>query len=63
MDFAHLATQEPTVSFSSSLDAKELVRQATDIVDLVGKYVQLRRQGRNYVGICPGTTIAVPASR
>lgn len=41
------------MSFSSSLDAKELVRQATDIVDLVGKYVQLRRQGRNYVGICP----------
>jgi len=41
------------VSFSSSLDAKELVRQAIDIVDLVGKYVQLRRQGRNYVGLCP----------
>lgn len=41
------------MSLSSSLDAKELVRQAIDIVDLVGKYVQLRRQGRNYVGICP----------
>ncbi|MEM6798972.1 MAG: DNA primase [Planctomycetota bacterium] len=34
-------------------DAKELVRQATDIVDLVGGYLQLRRQGRNYVGLCP----------
>jgi len=53
MDFAHLATQEMTVSLSSSLDAKELVRQAIDIVELVGKYVQLRRQGRNYVGLCP----------
>ncbi|MEM6329774.1 MAG: DNA primase [Planctomycetota bacterium] len=34
-------------------DTKELVRQATDIVDLVGGYLQLRRQGRNYVGLCP----------
>jgi DNA primase len=35
------------------LDAKEQVRQAIDIVDLVGKYVQLRRQGRGYVALCP----------
>jgi len=41
------------VSYSSSLDAKERVRQAVDIVDLVGKHIQLRRQGRNYVGLCP----------
>jgi DNA primase len=41
------------VSFGSSLDAKELVKQAIDIVDLVGKYIQLRRQGRGYVGLCP----------
>ncbi|MEM9185406.1 MAG: DNA primase [Planctomycetota bacterium] len=34
-------------------DAKEQVRQATDIVDLIGGYLQLRRQGRNYVGLCP----------
>ncbi len=34
-------------------DSKEQVRQATDIVDLVGSYLQLRRQGRNYVGLCP----------
>jgi len=34
-------------------DAKEQVRQATDIVDLVGGYLQLRRQGRGYVGLCP----------
>jgi DNA primase len=43
----------PTVSFYSSVDAKEQVRQAIDIVDLVGRYVQLRRSGRNYVGLCP----------
>ncbi|MHB8900672.1 MAG: DNA primase [Thermoguttaceae bacterium] len=41
------------MSFASPLDSKELVRQATDIVDLVGKYIQLRRQGRIYVGLCP----------
>jgi DNA primase len=34
-------------------DAKEQVRTATEIVDLVGSYLTLRRQGRNYVGICP----------
>ncbi len=34
-------------------DAKEQVRQAIDIVDLVGSYMALRRQGRNFVGLCP----------
>jgi DNA primase len=34
-------------------DAKEQVRQAVDIVDLVGGYVALRRQGRGYVALCP----------
>lgn len=36
-----------------AFDAKEQVRQSIDIVDLIGSYVQLRRQGRNYVGLCP----------
>ncbi|MEN1680065.1 MAG: DNA primase [Planctomycetota bacterium] len=34
-------------------DAKEQIRQATDIVDLVGSYLPLQRQGRNFVGLCP----------
>lgn len=34
-------------------DAKEQVRQATDIVDLVGRYLELRRSGRYFVGRCP----------
>jgi len=34
-------------------DAKEQVRQATDIVELVGKHLELRRSGRGYVGRCP----------
>ncbi len=38
---------------SGSFDAKERVKQAIDIVDLVGSHIQLRRQGRNYVGLCP----------
>lgn len=34
-------------------DLKEQVREATEIADLVGSYVSLRRQGRNLVGLCP----------
>jgi DNA primase len=41
------------VSLSSLQDAKEQVRAAVDIVDLVGSYIGLRRQGRGYVGLCP----------
>ena len=52
MEFAAVATRELTVS-SGSFDAKERVKQAVDIVDLVGSHIQLRRQGRNYVGLCP----------
>ena len=31
----------------------ERVKQATDIVELVSQTVELRRQGANYVGLCP----------
>jgi DNA primase len=41
------------VTLGSASDLKEQVRQAVDIVDLVGSYVQLRRQGRNFVALCP----------
>jgi len=41
------------VSFTFDLDTKERVRAATDLVDLVGTRLELRRQGRNYVAICP----------
>ncbi|MEX2170168.1 MAG: DNA primase [Pirellulales bacterium] len=37
----------------SSQDAKEQIRQAIDIVDLVGGFLPLRRQGRGYVANCP----------
>ena len=41
------------MSFGRLDDLKEQVRQAVDIVDLVGSYAQLRRQGRNFVALCP----------
>jgi len=34
-------------------DKVQEVRDRVDIVDLVGRYVELRRSGRNYVGLCP----------
>ena len=52
MEFAVMATRETVVS-SDSFDIKERVKQAVDIVDLVGSHLQLRRQGRNYVALCP----------
>ncbi|MGC4006940.1 MAG: DNA primase [Pirellulales bacterium] len=36
-----------------AFDAKEQVRQATDIVDLVGRYLPLRREGRGFKALCP----------
>ena len=34
-------------------DLKEQIRQAVDIVDLVGSYLPLKPHGRHYVGLCP----------
>ncbi|HET7657947.1 MAG TPA: DNA primase, partial [Bacillales bacterium] len=31
----------------------EKIRNTVDIVDLVSEYVQLKKQGRSYVGLCP----------
>lgn len=31
----------------------ETVRQQTNIVDVVGQYVQLKKSGKNYLGLCP----------
>lgn len=35
------------------LEVKEQIRDATDIVDLIGATIALRREGRNYAGRCP----------
>jgi len=31
----------------------EKIRESLDIVEVVGEYVPLKKQGRNYVGLCP----------
>lgn len=41
------------MSFAFDVDTKERVRAATDIVDYIGQRLELRRQGRNYVALCP----------
>lgn len=41
------------MSQGGALEDKERVRTATDIVDLIGGYISLRRQGANFVGLCP----------
>ena len=41
------------MSFVSNQDAKERIRQAIDIVDLIGRDLPLRRQGRLMVALCP----------
>jgi DNA primase len=41
------------LSFGPSFDTKQRVKEATDIVELVGGYLQLRREGRGYKALCP----------
>ncbi len=33
--------------------AKEEIKQAADILSVVGQYVQLKKAGKNFVGLCP----------
>jgi DNA primase len=49
------------VSFSAAHDAKQQVHESVDIVDLVGSYIDLRRQGRIFVGLCPWHDDARPS--
>jgi DNA primase len=49
------------VSLGTAYDTKEQVRQAVDIADLIGSYVELRRQGRGYVALCPWHDDARPS--
>jgi DNA primase len=41
------------VSFGASYDTKQRIKQAIDIVDLVGSYLPLRREGRAFKALCP----------
>ncbi len=38
---------------TGSFDTKEQIKRAVDIVDLVGEYLPLRREGRGYKALCP----------
>jgi DNA primase len=40
-------------SLTEHFEIKERVRQATDIVEMIGGYGEMRRQGRNWVTRCP----------
>ncbi len=42
-----------TLSERIAEETLEKIRQATDIVDIISEYVQLKKQGRNYLGLCP----------
>ncbi len=36
-----------------SQDQKEQILKATDIVEVIGGYVQLKASGKNHIGLCP----------
>jgi DNA primase len=36
-----------------SSDAKEEVKKAADIVEVIRQYVELKKRGQNYIGLCP----------
>ena len=41
------------MSLGPDFDFKERVRESTDVVELVSKYVQLKRAGSKFKGLCP----------
>ena len=36
-----------------SSEAKEEVKKAADIVEVIGQYVELKKRGQNHIGLCP----------
>jgi len=45
--------RDPMSSSSIPDDKIQEIRERVDIIDLVGRYVELRRAGRNWKGLCP----------
>ncbi len=44
-----------------SPDIIDRIRDSTDILDVVSEYVELRRRGKNYFGLCPFHTEKTPS--
>jgi DNA primase len=42
-------------------DKIEEIRSANDIIEIIGEYVQLKKRGKNYVGLCPFHTEKTPS--
>ncbi len=42
-------------------DKIDEIRQASDIVDVIGGFVKLKKRGKNYVGLCPFHTEKTPS--
>ena len=40
-------------NMTSYQSAKDEIKQAADIVELIGQFVQLKKAGRNFIGLCP----------
>jgi len=40
---------------------KETIKSIADIVDVIGQFVQLRKAGQNYIGLCPFHTEKAPS--
>jgi len=37
----------------SNQSAKEEIKRAADIVQVIGQFVQLKKAGKNFMGLCP----------
>ena len=42
-------------------DIIDQVRQASDIVDIIGEFVRLKKRGRNFMALCPFHTEKTPS--
>ncbi|UOQ86034.1 DNA primase [Gracilibacillus salinarum] len=49
------------MAYQISDETIESLRKANDVVDIVGEYVQLKQQGRNYFGLCPFHSESTPS--
>lgn len=50
---ARTSCREESVTLASRDDAVEEIRRRIDIVELVGRYVKLKKSGSNHLGLCP----------